>query len=316
MKHYFSRKNRIFICTYQKNIVFLHSLLIKNTHFVTMAQKTDNVFLTNLIEDLPSKQNYRLGDTTSLIYCKAGSIQIELEKRSVKLETYDLMICMPRTLIRSLRASHDLKFYMLRVKSQIFDDIFLECFRLEPRWWEKQSFVHTNPVMRMGKYQQQLVESYYQFLSTNLISSMTVYRRHILQALARAAVLEVLNYMEDVLGAQKDSRQEAVGQSDFIFRRFIELLQEYKQEREVQFFAEKIGLTPKYLSEICKQRSGKSASEWIAEVTMAEINRMLTTSNMSIKEIAFRLNFPNSSFFCQYVKKHSGMSPSQLRRSL
>ncbi|MBQ2608518.1 MAG: hypothetical protein II588_04795, partial [Paludibacteraceae bacterium] len=130
-----------------------------------MAQKTDNVFLTNLIEDLPTKQNYRLGDTTSLIYCRTGSLQIELDHRSVKLEANDLMIIMPRTLIRSLTSSADLKFYMLRVKSQIFDDIFLECFRLEPRWWEKQTYVHTNPVMHMGKYQQQLVESYYQFLT-------------------------------------------------------------------------------------------------------------------------------------------------------
>ena len=288
----------------------------KNTPYSIMAQKTDNVFLTNLIEDLPSKQNYRLGDTTSLIYCRAGSIQIELDQRSVKLEANDMMIFMPRTLIRSLQASSDLQFYMLRVKSQIFDDIFMECFRLEPRWWEKQNYVHTNPVMHLGKYQQLLVESYYQFLSTNLISSMSIYRRNILQSIARAAVLEVLNYMEEILGPQTEMRQDPVGQSDYIFRKFLQLLQENKQEREVQYFAEKIGLTPKYLSEICKQRSGKSASEWIAEVTMTEITRLLTTTNLSIKEMAYRLNFPNSSFFCQYVKKHTGLSPVQLRRKV
>ena len=281
-----------------------------------MAQKTDNVFLTNLIEDLPTKQNYRLGDTTSLIYCRTGSLQIELDHRSVKLEANDLMIIMPRTLIRSLTPSADMKFYMLRVKSQIFDDIFLECFRLEPRWWEKQTYVHTNPVMHMGKYQQQLVESYYQFLTTNLISTMTVYRRHILHSLARAAVLEVLNYMEEVMGNQEEQANEPIGQGDYVFRKFLQMLQENKQEREVQYFAERIGLTPKYLSEVCKQRSGKSASEWIAEVTMTEITRMLTTTNMSIKEIAYRMNFPNSSFFCQYVKKHSGLSPIKLRRKV
>lgn len=289
---------------------------LTETHTLIMAQKTDNVFLTNLIEDLPVKDNYRLGDTTSLIYCKHGSLTIELEQRTVKLEASDMMICMPRTLIRSLRASADLKFYMLRVKSQIFDDIFLECFRMEPRWWEKQNYVHSNPVMHLGKYQQQLVESYYQFLSVNLISSMSIYRRHILQAIARAAVMEVLNYIEEVLGPQDEVREDPVSQGDFVFRQFLQLLQEYKQEREVQFFAEKIGLTPKYLSEVCKQRSGKSASEWIAEVTVNEITHMITTTNMSIKEIAYRLNFPNSSFFCQYVKKHTGMSPVQLRRKV
>ena len=49
---------------------------------------------------------------------------------------------------------------------------------------------------------------------------------------------------------------------------------------------------------------------------MTEITRMLTTTNMSIKEIAYRMNFPNSSSFCQYVKKHSGLSPIKLRRKV
>lgn len=57
---------------------------LTETHTLIMAQKTDNVFLTNLIEDLPVKDNYRLGDTTSLIYCKHGSLTIELEQRTVK----------------------------------------------------------------------------------------------------------------------------------------------------------------------------------------------------------------------------------------
>jgi AraC-like DNA-binding protein len=185
---------------------------------------------------------------------------------------------------------------------------------MEPRWWEKQNYVHSNPVMHLGKYQQQLVESYYQFLSVNLISTMSIYRRHILQAIARAAVLEVLNYIEEVLGPQDEVREDPVSQGDFVFRQFLQLLQEYKQEREVQFFAEKIGITPKYLTEICKQCSGKLPTDWIAEVTMTEIVRLLWTTQLSVKEIAYDLHFPNSSFFCQYVKKHTGKSPLAIRR--
>ncbi|MBO4689370.1 MAG: AraC family transcriptional regulator [Paludibacteraceae bacterium] len=63
-----------------------------------------------------------------------------------------------------------------------------------------------------------------------------------------------------------------------------------------------------------KSRSGKSASEWIADVTVAELKHRLRNSTLSIRDVAKEMEFPNTSFFCQYTKKHTGMTPNQFRK--
>jgi len=102
--------------------------------------------------------------------------------------------------------------------------------------------------------------------------------------------------------------------SDYTFEAFMQLLREHPHEREVQWYAEKLNITPKYLSEICKERSGKSASQWIAEITVSEIKHLLRNTRMPIHEVAAVMEFPNSSFFCQYTKKHTGLTPNHFRR--
>ncbi len=280
-----------------------------------MAQKIDNVFLTSSIEDLSRKTNYRLGDTTSLIYCRKGSVRIKLESRELELQSGDLQIVMPRTFIRSMTPSYDFQFYLLRAKSQIYEDIFFECFRMEPYWWEKQQLLRSNPVIHLNDEQRRLLESYHTLFRLKIMQADTSYRHHILQAIAHASVMEILHMLDQELHLPSTLEERAnIRQSDIIFRRFMTLLQANSNQREVQFFAEKIGITPKYLTEICKQCSGKLPTDWIAEVTMTEIVRLLRTTQLSVKEIAYDLHFPNSSFFCQYVKKHTGKSPLAIRR--
>ena len=73
-------------------------------------------------------------------------------------------------------------------------------------------------------------------------------------------------------------------------------------------------ITSKYLSNICKENSGKTAYDWIIEYAIEDINRLLSHSDMSIKEIANYLDFPNLSFFGKFVKAHLGCSPTEFRR--
>ena len=95
----------------------------------------------------------------------------------------------------------------------------------------------------------------------------------------------------------------------------MHLLQKYPHEREVQWYAKQLGITPKYLSEICRERSSKAAGEWIAEVTVAELKYYLQNTTMPIHEVARIMEFPNASFFCQYTKKHTGLTPNHFRKN-
>jgi YesN/AraC family two-component response regulator len=127
--------------------------------------------------------------------------------------------------------------------------------------------------------------------------------------------MEMLNYMDKLAIVDNQSNlRTAVNQSDYTFREFTRLLQRHPHEREVQWYAKQLNITPKYLSEICKERSGKSASEWIADITVSEIKHYLRNTTTPIREIARLMEFPNASFFCQYTKKHTGLTPNHYRK--
>ena len=99
-----------------------------------------------------------------------------------------------------------------------------------------------------------------------------------------------------------------------IFERFIGLVSEYHtSERGMAFYADKMCLTPKYLSKLIKQASGRSAPDWIDSFVILEAKNMLNFSDMAIKEIVYKLHFPNQSVFYKFFKAHTGMTPTEYR---
>ena len=99
-----------------------------------------------------------------------------------------------------------------------------------------------------------------------------------------------------------------------LFEQFIALVTEHHgQERSVGFYADKLCITPKYLSKIIKNVSNMSAPEWIDNYVILEAEHLLRHSDLSVKMIADRLNFPSQSFFFKYFKSHTGFTPKQYR---
>lgn len=105
-----------------------------------------------------------------------------------------------------------------------------------------------------------------------------------------------------------------ITQSDFLFKQFMEALAaDNGKHRTLDYYANLFCYSPKYLSRIIKQISGKNALSLIHENAIEHIISELKYSNKSIKEIAIDFDFPNTSFFAQYVKKHLGMTPTEYR---
>ncbi len=122
---------------------------------------------------------------------------------------------------------------------------------------------------------------------------------------------------EPTEAGQPLAEQTIYKQGSVILQRFLEMVaQTPMTDRRVDHYAERLSISPKYLSSVCKHESGKSASEWIAQYAREDIRYYLTHTTLSVKEISNRLNFPNISFFGRYVKKHFGVSPTEFRNRL
>lgn len=105
-----------------------------------------------------------------------------------------------------------------------------------------------------------------------------------------------------------------IGQLHFIWDEFIQLVESYYREhRDLKFYADRLSLTPKYISTTIKQVSGKSATEWIERYVTLDAITQLTSTQRSIKEIAYDLNFPSQSCFGKYFTRVIGISPGSYR---
>lgn len=97
---------------------------------------------------------------------------------------------------------------------------------------------------------------------------------------------------------------------------FLALAQRhFRQERFLDFYAEKLGITPKHLSRTLKNQTGFTAVEWIERFVILEAKVLLKSSTLNIQQISDELNFPSQSFFGKYFKKLTGMSPKEFRNS-
>ena len=121
----------------------------------------------------------------------------------------------------------------------------------------------------------------------------------------------LIYYIAGIINLDKDNKRE---RKDELFTRFIQLIiKNYRRNRKLDFYADKLFISPKYLSDVIKKISGRTAHDWIDRYILLEAKILLRSSHKTIQQIADELNFPNNSFFSKYFKKHCGMTPKEYR---
>lgn len=91
------------------------------------------------------------------------------------------------------------------------------------------------------------------------------------------------------------------------------IIDNYKTERSISFYADKMHLSPQHLSTTIKKTTGKTLTDIISSFVIRDAQAKLKSTELTIQEIAYSLNFPDISFFGKYFKRYTGMSPKQFR---
>ena len=155
------------------------------------------------------------------------------------------------------------------------------------------------------------LKEYHSFLRNKVKETENIYRKEIIRILLKSLFYEIANITKKKI-PEKSIRKSRKTE---VFESFLKTVAtHYKQQRSVTFYADKLYLTPKYLSCVIKEISGKSAGEWIDEQVILAAKALLKSSNMTIQEISVELNFANQSFFGKYFKQHTGISPKAYRK--
>ena len=167
-----------------------------------------------------------------------------------------------------------------------------------------------NPVMKLSGRDFRICEAALQYLRMRMEDEGHFFREELLGSLLTAHILDLYD-----IHARSRKELQVSERITSLLRNFIELLYngEYIRNRDLEFYASRLCITPHYLSEICKKVSGKPASYWIDRFTMQEITRLLRQKELLLTEIAERMNFSSVSYFSRYIRKRLGVCPTEYR---
>ena len=255
-------------------------------------------------------------DAYMVIYCVQGHVKL-----SVNLSEYDLRSGMvflnhPGNIMRVNQlvetGNEDLRYVCVLMSKDFVNNLMVDINRI----LTQDLSLMDNPTLLLNDAQIAMLKEHVH-LMINLVQSDSTLKLESLRSVLSSLFYYVAGAWALRDEVTKSSTKNAVsGRSKTVFDQFIKLVNEnFVMYRNVGFYADRLSLTPKYLSRIIKEASGRSAPEWIDDYVILEAKNLLKYSGLAIKEIVYKLNFPSQSVFYKFFKARTGMTPTEYKNA-
>lgn len=246
-------------------------------------------------------------DAAVFAICLNGQIRFSLNLKEYFITPRNMVVLLPEQIVQQHERSDDFEGIFLGVSRRFIDDTIPGAQNLLSPFF----YVKEHPCTTLTEEELDCLTEYHSLLWRKIKIKEHTFRKEVMQSLLLALFYDICNIFrkhQPVDNVKKSRKEELFG----LFVRAV--MDNYKQERSVGFYADKLCMTPKYLSLVSKEVSGKSAGNWIDEYVILEAKALLKSTNMTIQEVSDTLNFANQSFFGKYFKHHTGLSPKEYRR--
>ncbi len=243
-------------------------------------------------------------DGIGFVLCTRGISRAKINNTIYTIKRRTLVTLLPNSICESVGSSDDYSFEYLFFSLDFIYELNI------PFDIKLLELVSRSPLVDLTDEQFDCLMDFHAFIVKHYKNENHLYRIQLAKNLLASFITE----MCDIYNNLTELNNDVSGRKIEICHQFFRLVVDHiKRERTVQFYADKICVTPKYLSLLVKNISGRPIMEWINKITIIVIKSMLKTSTLSISQISDELNFPNPSFFCRYFKKHTGVTPLQYR---
>jgi AraC-like DNA-binding protein len=236
--------------------------------------------------------------------CHKGSCKADFDMRPIEFKQHDIAVMLPDHIIGYGECSEDYSTTMIVIDREFFDQLTnREAFSGFLKYKDQPNY-HLNE------------EQYSQVTTILATLRLVVEIHHPKRTESLANLLDILfNALTDYRSDEPLYQVEV--RNAHLFNAFYDLLiNNYKEQHEIAWYAEKLCLTTKYFSGVIRRITGKSAAQWIDEILILHAKRLLfTRRDMNIQQIAFELGFKGNANFCRFFKDQTGMRPSQYRKS-
>lgn len=246
-----------------------------------------------------------LGLTIGL--CLTGEGEIGIGERKFCFSKNCLLLLNPNQYVHSITSREPVRMVAIGVSLEVIESIMPRISALWP------VIIHhpIESVTQLDEEKSLLIQEYMYSIGKKLAAKTTPLKRVKIISLIQALLCEIIevNYVPGKSIEKTRSRKEEI-LSNFI----VEVLKNFRRERSVAFYADKLCVTPKHLSTVAKDITSQTASEIIDHYVIMEAKIMLAETSLTIQEISNKMNFANQSFFGKYFKHLTGFSPSEFRK--
>lgn len=241
------------------------------------------------------------------ILCYQGKGVLSISNKNYSFSEDDIVIILPELKVNDLMFSPDFKAKFLFLSRDILQ-------RNNPNiQWGNRGFLYSfnNPIFHFSERQKVVFLGWCDSFEERQRDTDHIFYAEVLGSLIQTFLYDMWN----VFAVELEKRALSSEKGD-LFERYIELVRiQCKEQREVAYYADRLCVSAKYLSEVCKKKSGKTALEWIQDFVLQEIVQYLRNPAYRLSEIATIMHFSEMSFFSRYVRRLLGVSPSEYRRN-
>ena len=250
---------------------------------------------------------YGYFEQNGFLLCKRGSISLMMDERMYNVCAGDLYIYPAFTHTQIKSFSDDLQGVAGKAD---FDFVLSSLDSIADT--QSHIYIRFHPLVSLTADQYRRIEEIIECVRGRK-DLCTRLSKQVVSALVQAFCYEVI----DAYIANTPVRTIKQTRKDKVFQNFlVALYNNFRIRRDVRYYAEQQNLTPRYFTTLIHEVSGKPPSHWISMFVIIEAKRQLSNPNISIKEVAHRLNFSEQTFFGRYFRLYAGCSPSEYRSCL
>lgn len=260
---------------------------------------TDSVIL-NLYAHFPCRIKAEI-----LVLCKKGDIDASINLVDYHVSDNSFLVVLPGSIFQVNQIRGDVEIYFAGFSSD-----FLRTINPVKSLLDITYSIKHNPVVPLKEEMVELIEDYFK-LGKRTKERFELNNRELSRHLYYCLIYAISSlYSNRKVDTGNLSPAERISQE---FGQLV--LDNYTKEKNVAFYASKLGITAAYLSTIVKQTTGRTCMEIISNMVIMDAKAQLKSTNLPIYQIADSLNFNNVSFFGKYFKRYVGVSPQEYRNS-
>ncbi|MCM1109804.1 MAG: helix-turn-helix domain-containing protein [Clostridium sp.] len=276
----------------------------------------DDYLYSHLISRTPGLSSetspMRIDGLTTLL-CLSGEMEIEIDLQPCRLTANSMLVITSGNLLQIKSVSPErFEALIFAISPRFIQDVNLDMNVLSA--YRPNTLLP--PLMAVTGGETDLIRRYLELIHANTLSNDDdIYVRGISRCLIAALVYQILQLAKKKTPDDEGIYQRLSRRQAYV-REFMDLVQRnHLRERTVLFYADQMFISPKYLSMVIRESTGRTATQWIEDFVVLEAKNLLRFSGLSVQQIADELNFPTQSAFGKYFKHATGLTPTEYQRS-